>query len=63
MHEFPLISWRFSRDEDPVLAREFPIERLAEWLAPGGGGLPSARGDHGGLETASPLCGNANGGL
>ena len=37
-----LDSWRFCRDEDPVLAREFPIERLAEWLAPGGGGLPTA---------------------
>jgi len=63
MSPIPLTFWRFSRDEDPVLSREFPIERLAEWLAPRGGGLQSARGDHGGLETASPLCGNANGGL
>ena len=29
----PLSSWRFCRDEDPVLAREFPIELMRDWAA------------------------------
>ena len=29
----PIHFWRFCRDEDPVLAREFPIEFMRDWAA------------------------------
>ena len=28
-----LDSWRFCRDEDPVVTREFPIEFMRDWAA------------------------------
>ena len=33
MSSIPLNTWRFCRDEDPVLAREFPIELMRDWAA------------------------------
>ena len=48
---FPLDSWRFSRDEDPVLAREFQLDWMSEWCSGCGDDASSSR--YGGGDDAS----------
>ena len=40
MSSIPLNSWRFCRDEDPVLAREFQPEWISDWVAGRGSSQP-----------------------
>jgi beta-galactosidase len=41
MSSIPLNSWRFCRDEDPVLAREFQPEWISDWVAGRGSSQPT----------------------
>lgn len=54
MSVIPLNSWRFSRDEDPVLAREFQPEWISAW-AGGHVGLQSAARPEGSPHPPPPV--------